>query len=198
MQILAGCTHQLVDGFDHVHRNADGARLIGNAAGNRLPDPPGRIGAELVAAPIFKLVHRLHQADIALLDQIQKLQASVGVFLGNGNHEAQIRLHHFLFRNAGFAFALLHHVGNPAIFAQINAGFAGNAGKLGANPVYIGDFSGGKGRPFLVAASIRSQPAFIQLAANIGFQKILPVQLVPVGQLQHLAAQRHQPTVIAV
>src|SRR5271157_3653631 len=35
---------QLVDGLDHVHRNTDGARLVGDGAGDGLPDPPRRVG----------------------------------------------------------------------------------------------------------------------------------------------------------
>src|SRR3546814_4332917 len=73
---LAACADQLVDRLDHVDRNADGQRLIGDGAGDRLPDPPGRVGAELVATAIFELVDRLHQADIALLNQVQELQAA--------------------------------------------------------------------------------------------------------------------------
>src|SRR5205807_5895995 len=40
---------QLVDRLHHVHRDADGARLIGNRAGDRLPNPPRGVRAELVA-----------------------------------------------------------------------------------------------------------------------------------------------------
>src|SRR5438132_397744 len=42
---------ELVDRLDHVDRDADRARLIGNGAGDRLADPPGRVRAELVALP---------------------------------------------------------------------------------------------------------------------------------------------------
>ena len=87
--------------------NADGARLVGDRAGDRLPDPPRRIGRELVAAAVLELVHRLHQADIAFLDQIEELQAAVGVFLGDGNDEAQIGLDHFLLGDRRLALALL-------------------------------------------------------------------------------------------
>ena len=44
---------QLVDRLDHMHRNADGARLIGNRPSDRLTDPPGGIGGEFVTAMIF-------------------------------------------------------------------------------------------------------------------------------------------------
>src|SRR5262249_8003199 len=56
---LARGAHDLVDGLDHVHRDADGARLVGDRAGDCLADPPGRIGRELVAAAILELVDRL-------------------------------------------------------------------------------------------------------------------------------------------
>ena len=89
---LARGADQLVDGLDHVHRDADGARLIGDGAGDGLANPPGGVGRELVAAAVFELVHRLHQADVAFLDQVQELQAAVGVLLGDGDHQAQVGL----------------------------------------------------------------------------------------------------------
>ena len=105
VQHLPRCAHQLVDRLDHVHGDADGARLIGDGAGDRLPDPPRCIGAELVAAAVFELIHRLHQADIAFLDQIQELQAAIGVFLRDRDHQAQIGLDHLLLGARGIPLA---------------------------------------------------------------------------------------------
>ena len=65
---LTRSSNQLIDGLDHVHRNTDGAGLIGNRARDRLANPPSRIGREFVAATILELVHRLHQADVAFLN----------------------------------------------------------------------------------------------------------------------------------
>src|SRR5262249_18316363 len=65
---LARGAHDLVYGLDHVHRDADSARLIGDRSRDRLPDPPGGVGGEFVAAAIFEFIDRLHQADIAFLD----------------------------------------------------------------------------------------------------------------------------------
>ena len=87
--------HQLVDDFDHVHRDADGARLVGDGAGDRLANPPGGVGRKLVAAAILEFLDRLHQAHVAFLDQVQERQAAVGVFLGDGNDEAQVGFDHF-------------------------------------------------------------------------------------------------------
>jgi hypothetical protein len=102
---LAARPHQLIDRLDHVHRDADGARLIGNRAGDGLADPPSRVGRKLVAAAPFELVHGLHQANVALLDQIQELQAAVGIFLRDRHDEAQVGLNQFLLRLFGFRFA---------------------------------------------------------------------------------------------
>jgi hypothetical protein len=38
-----------------VHGNADGARLVGDRARDRLPDPPRGVGRELVAAKPLKV-----------------------------------------------------------------------------------------------------------------------------------------------
>src|SRR6516162_11414591 len=58
LEQLARRAHDLVDGLDHVHGDADGARLIGDRARDRLPDPPRGIGRELVAAAILEFVDR--------------------------------------------------------------------------------------------------------------------------------------------
>src|SRR2546429_4143071 len=51
--------------------NADRAGLVGDRPRDGLPDPPRGVGRELVAAPILELVHGLHQADVAFLDQVR-------------------------------------------------------------------------------------------------------------------------------
>jgi hypothetical protein len=66
--------------------DADGPGLIGDGAGDGLADPPGGVGAELIATAILKFIHRLHESDIALLDEIEKLQAAVGIFFSDAHH----------------------------------------------------------------------------------------------------------------
>src|SRR3569832_2089684 len=123
VQHLARGADDLVDRLDHVHRDTDGARLVSDRAGDRLTDPPGGVGRELVAAAVLKLIDGLHQSDVALLDQVQELQAAVGVFLGDGDHQAQVRLDHFLLGDAAFAFALLHRLDVAAEFGHRLARF---------------------------------------------------------------------------
>ena len=108
LQDLARDAVHLVDRLDHVHRDADGARLVGDRARDRLADPPGRVGRELVAAAVFELVHRLHQADVAFLDQVEELQAAVGVLLRDRDHQAQVGLGHLALGLARLRFAGRH------------------------------------------------------------------------------------------
>ena len=75
-----------------MHRDANRSRLVGDGAGNGLTNPPRRVGRELIAPAVLELVHGLHQADVALLDQIQELQAAVRVLLRNADHQSQVRL----------------------------------------------------------------------------------------------------------
>ncbi len=82
----------LVDRLDHVHRYADSTRLIGDGASDALSNPPGRVGGELVTAAPLELIRALHEADIALLNQIEELHAAVRVFFGDGDDEAEICL----------------------------------------------------------------------------------------------------------
>jgi len=48
LQELALHADQLVDGLDHVHRDADGGAWSAMGARDRLADPPRRVGRELV------------------------------------------------------------------------------------------------------------------------------------------------------
>src|SRR5690606_10054670 len=105
LQHLARDAVELVDRLDHVHRDTDGARLVGDRAGDRLANPPGGVGRELVTATVFELVHRLHQADVAFLNQVEELQPAVGVLLGNRDHQTQVGLAHFLLGAAGLGLA---------------------------------------------------------------------------------------------
>ena len=96
---------QLVDRLDHVHRDADGARLIGDRAGDGLTNPPRGVRGELVAAAVFELLDRLHQTDVAFLDEVEELQAAVGVLLGDRDDQAEVGDDQLLLGLIGFLFA---------------------------------------------------------------------------------------------
>src|ERR1051326_999752 len=89
---LARGADQVVDGFDHVHRNADGAGLIGDGARDGLADPPRGVSRKFVAAAVLEFVDGLHQADVAFLNEVEELQAAVGLFFCDRDDEAQVGL----------------------------------------------------------------------------------------------------------
>ena len=86
--------YEPVDRLDHVDRDADRAGLVGDGAGGGLADPPGGVGGELVAAAVLELLDRLHEAGVALLDEVQEREAAVHVLLHDRDDEAQVRLDH--------------------------------------------------------------------------------------------------------
>ena len=79
-----------------MHRNADRACLIGKRTGDRLLDPPGRIGAELISLCIIKLLYCLDQSEIAFLNQIEQLHPTSCISFGNADYKSQICLHKLL------------------------------------------------------------------------------------------------------
>ena len=131
MQQLAGHLLHLIDGLHHVHRNADGAGLVRNGAGNGLANPPGGIGGEFEALGVIELIHRLDQAQVALLDQIQELHAAAHIPLGNRDHQTQVGLAQALLGALALGAALLNVLGqldlliagqqgHPADFLQVD------------------------------------------------------------------------------
>ena len=61
-------SNELIDRFDHVYRNTNRARLIGDSASYSLSYPPRCVRRKLVAAPPLEFINRLHQTDIAFLN----------------------------------------------------------------------------------------------------------------------------------
>ena len=82
----------LVDLLDHVDRDPDRASLVGYRPGDGLPDPPRRVGRELEALAVVELLDGPHEADVALLDQVEQGDAAAGVLFGDGDDEPQVRL----------------------------------------------------------------------------------------------------------
>ena len=81
---------ELGQGLADVDGEADGAPLVGDGAGDGLADPPGGVGGELEPPAPVELLHRPHQAQVALLDQVDQGEAPPGVALGDADHQAQV------------------------------------------------------------------------------------------------------------
>ena len=69
---------------------ADGFRLIGQRALDRLFDPPRGVGRELATLFRIEALDGLHQADVALRDQVGDRHAVVGIVLGDFHDQAQV------------------------------------------------------------------------------------------------------------
>ena len=68
----------------------------------------------------IRTCHRLHETDVALLNQVQELQASVGVLLSNGDNQTQVGLDHLFLGAASFGFADGHGAADFFDFSDIN------------------------------------------------------------------------------
>src|SRR5690242_16012375 len=80
--------------LDDVHRDADRARLVGDAALDRLADPPRRVRRELEALPPVELLRCADQAEDALLHEVAEGDALGLVALGDRDDEAQVAVDH--------------------------------------------------------------------------------------------------------
>ena len=142
MQQLAGNLFDLGNSFHHVYRNTNGSCLIGNGTGDRLPDPPCRIGGELKALGVVELFYRLQQTQIALLNQIQKLHTSAHVLLGDADNQTQICFGQPLFR---IAVALCHTLCQLGFLVRREQRHTADFFQINFNRVVNGDALCGKG-----------------------------------------------------
>jgi hypothetical protein len=91
-QIAPGHAHP-VHHLEHVHGDADGARLVGDGPADRLADPPGGVSGELKASAVIELLHRPQEAQVALLDEVEERHPPPRVAFGDGDDQSQVRLH---------------------------------------------------------------------------------------------------------
>ena len=94
-----------IDFLDDMHRQANGPRLVHDAALDVLAYPPRGIGREAETALRIELFEGMDQPEITFLDQIEQGNAPVQVMLGNVHDQAQVVLDHAL---AGGKIALAH------------------------------------------------------------------------------------------
>jgi hypothetical protein len=71
LQLTLGTQH-LVQLLDHVHRQADGARLVHDGPLDVLADPPGGVGGKAEAALGIELFEGVDESQIALLDEVEQ------------------------------------------------------------------------------------------------------------------------------
>src|SRR5438093_5251932 len=98
---------ELVNRFDHMHRNADGASLVGYCARDRLANPPGGICAELEALAVIELFDGANEAYISFLDEVQERHTAPYILLRYADDKPQVRFSQTLFRAEAFVFQAL-------------------------------------------------------------------------------------------
>ena len=218
LQQLAADPDDLVDGLHHMYGDADGAGLVGDGAGDGLADPPGGVGGELIALGVVELLHRLDEAQVALLDQIQEQHAAAHIPLGDGHHQTEVGLGQLLLGLAALL-DVLFQLGQLVVGDGL-AVFGGLVDAL------LGGASGGHGggqHHLLVSAQQRHTADLLQIHAHrivdveavhqrVGVDQLLLLDLgdllqgrldivVDAGQEllgAHLDAQRLQRVVDAV
>ena len=79
-----------------MNREPDGLGLVGQGTLDGLLDPPGAVGGELAALGGVEAFDTLHQAHVALVDQVQKGEAQSVVVLGDFHHQPEIGSDHVL------------------------------------------------------------------------------------------------------
>ena len=97
MKQLALDADELVDGLDHVDRDADRARLVGDGARDGLANPPRGVGGELEALRVVEFLDCANQAEVAFLNQVEEEHAATHIAFGNGDDETQVRLDELVF-----------------------------------------------------------------------------------------------------
>ena len=89
---LAARAQQPAHLLGDVHGQPDRPALVGERAGDRLADPPGRVRRKLVAHLVVELLDRADQAEVALLDQVEQRDAGLRVVARDRHDEPEVRL----------------------------------------------------------------------------------------------------------
>ena len=71
----------------HVDGQSNDARLVGERARDGLTDPPRGVRREARAAIGIELLHRVQEAEITLLDEIEERQAAVAIAARDLHHQ---------------------------------------------------------------------------------------------------------------
>ena len=87
---LVACSLDPIDPVDHMDGKPNSASLVGDRTRNRLPDPPGRIRAELESAMVIKFLDRPDQSEISFLDQIEKSETPGRLAFGDRDDQPKI------------------------------------------------------------------------------------------------------------
>src|ERR671919_244905 len=81
----------LADPLADVDRQPDRPPPVGDGPGDGLPDPPRGVRGELESPAPVEQLDGAHQAEIAVLDQVEQREALALVLPGHRNHQPEVR-----------------------------------------------------------------------------------------------------------
>ncbi len=131
---------EAVDLLEHLHGDADGARLLGDAPQDGLPDPDGGVGREPQAALGLETVRGADEAEIALLDEVEHRQAAIAVAARQVHHEPEIGDDDLL---AGGGIPGAGAAGEFQQFGMREQGHAPDLGQIDVQQIALGPFRQG-------------------------------------------------------
>ena len=170
-----------------MNRNPDGPRLIRDGPCDRLADPPCGVCRELVSAAVFKFIDRLHQADIAFLNEVEELQAAVRVLFRDRDHQAEVGFDHLLLGAARFALALLDGAHDAPEFWQRHAGRQRDFYNDAAQTFNVGDVLANEIAPDLLAQALNViAPVRVDFETVVVFEELFAVDLAVDGEAKEL------------
>src|SRR5918996_513402 len=80
----------LADPLPNVDRQPDRPPPVGDGPGDGLPDPPRGVRGELESPAPVEQLDGAHQAEIAVLDQVEQRETLALVLPGHRNHQAEV------------------------------------------------------------------------------------------------------------
>src|SRR4029077_11139551 len=76
---LVSCLKNLVAQLNAVHRSAYGSAGVDETPRDSLANPPSRVGGKPKSETVIEFLHRPHQSQVSLLNQIQETQTTIEV-----------------------------------------------------------------------------------------------------------------------
>ena len=159
--------------------------LVGDAARDRLADPPGRVGRELVAGAPVVLLDGAHEADVAFLDEVEEEHAAADVAFRDRHHETQVGLDQLAPRGQVVA---LDALGERDLLGGGEQRHTADLAQVGAHRI------GARWRTVASSSSSRDDLEAVGVARHAGRGELTaePDAPAPAGALVHLDARHDE------
>ncbi len=89
---LTARAEKLADILGDMEGQPDRPSLVDERARDRLANPPRRVGRKLEAELVVELLDGAHEAEVPLLDEVEKRHVGARVIASDGHDEPEVRL----------------------------------------------------------------------------------------------------------